>query len=70
VIHFLLKLAYFTDILLKLNVLNKCLQKEKSHILTWEEKIRGLIKKLSLWEPALKKGPNRFSDLTEDSAKN
>lgn len=49
-----MKLAYLTDIFSKINVLNKSLQKEKANILIWEEKIQGFIKKLSLWEAALK----------------
>lgn len=52
--QFLMKLAYLTDIFSEINVLNKSLQKEKANILIWEEKIQGFIKKLSLWDAALK----------------
>lgn len=53
--EFLLKLAYLADIFAKLNILNKSLQKGNANILTWNEKVQGFVKKLSLWEAAVKK---------------
>lgn len=50
---FLLKLAYMADIFEKLNILNMSLQKKDANILQWTEKVKGFVKKLSLFESAI-----------------
>lgn len=54
--EFILKLVYLSNIFSKLNELNSYLQgTERADIFTVHDKVRGFMKKLSLWQKNIEK---------------